>query len=702
MSWLDDERGKSITVNGVNMPDRKNLEFTAPGATSADSEAQNKTSIDLTGLSLPKYDSMSDLRAVNPIDGNVVYTLGYASPADGGSGVWQGVTGVTPGTYSHNGGTVIVPVGGDGSAAWVRDYDGAISVKWFGATGDGSADDTTALQAAIDAVGITLTSLSQSITKSGEVFIPEGDYIINSPLTIYSALAVRGEGPASRLETGGSWTGTEMLQLVKSATGLDRYQAAGVYDLAFTSTETGVAAIRQNTPLVLNSEFVRLYFNCPYGVMLDTYTQKVLIDRLYSYGAIEQFVWLKGNDNVISNIDKEAGTGTSTEAYVLVEEHSLTRSFGNVLTNILLEGTGNANKAYIRLDGCDVCTINGVWGETTISNGWLLDLNNCGAIYVTGHIAFAVQPYRKIRVVDVDELVIEYLTVNSEDRQWRDLFSIDADSHIWIRNLKSRRGLNLHEVGALDVTIDNHYAGERAQSGSPNVALPAVTKFVDGGAENILVNPSFEAGRYGWTFDGSGSVGTEEYIQSEVAVGLMAHWDFTSGSSILYQNVTIPVDLVGQPLTFRVRAKFEGTAGYVQPYTSGVGISTSSGYFAFQHTNFDDGWHELIQTIVPQSSGTLSVGVRTNLATSGDIYLDDASLSYGTVALGATAKFGQIELGSHFGNSITYASAAPTAGTWKVGDIVFSNVPTAGGKVGWVCVTAGTPGTWKAFGGIDP
>jgi len=48
-----------------------------------------------------------------------------------------------------------------------------------------------------------------------------------------------------------------------------------------------------------------------------------------------------------------------------------------------------------------------------------------------------------------------------------------------------------------------------------------------------------------------------------------------------------------------------------------------------------------------------------------------------------------------------YAAAAPTTGTWAVGDLMYNTVPTAGGYVGWVCVTAGTPGTWKTFGAIS-
>jgi hypothetical protein len=46
-------------------------------------------------------------------------------------------------------------------------------------------------------------------------------------------------------------------------------------------------------------------------------------------------------------------------------------------------------------------------------------------------------------------------------------------------------------------------------------------------------------------------------------------------------------------------------------------------------------------------------------------------------------------------------TVAPTTGTWVVGDIVYNSAPTAGGFVGWICTTAGTPGTWKTFGAIS-
>ncbi len=49
----------------------------------------------------------------------------------------------------------------------------------------------------------------------------------------------------------------------------------------------------------------------------------------------------------------------------------------------------------------------------------------------------------------------------------------------------------------------------------------------------------------------------------------------------------------------------------------------------------------------------------------------------------------------------TAAAPATNSGYYQVGDIVFNTTPTAGGFVGWVCVTAGNPGTWKTFGPIS-
>lgn len=49
-----------------------------------------------------------------------------------------------------------------------------------------------------------------------------------------------------------------------------------------------------------------------------------------------------------------------------------------------------------------------------------------------------------------------------------------------------------------------------------------------------------------------------------------------------------------------------------------------------------------------------------------------------------------------------YTAAAPSSGTYVQGDISWNIAPAAGGPPGWMCVTAGSPGTWKAMANLAP
>lgn len=106
--------------------------------------------LDVSGA-LQVVENIDALRSITGNSGRY-YILAkfHTSNGDGGGGSFYWESGAAPGTYVDNGGTVIVPTGGDGSAAWVRDYDGEVNVRWFGAKGDGVSDDTAAVQAALN------------------------------------------------------------------------------------------------------------------------------------------------------------------------------------------------------------------------------------------------------------------------------------------------------------------------------------------------------------------------------------------------------------------------------------------------------------------------------------------------------------------------------------------------------------------------
>ena len=126
-------------------------------------------------------------------------------------------------TSADNGGTVIV--GADGWR-WKRVFDGAASVKWFGAVGNGIADDGPAIQMALN-----------SGTKA--VLLPAGTFKLSAPLDIPSGVRFVGEGRESVLTMTGSATPTiislnakigvsvEAMRLIPQSTG--GATRAGVY-----------------------------------------------------------------------------------------------------------------------------------------------------------------------------------------------------------------------------------------------------------------------------------------------------------------------------------------------------------------------------------------------------------------------------------------------------------------------------------------
>lgn len=100
--------------------------------------------------------------------------LGYYTPADGGGGnfYWDGAS-VEP----DNQGTVI-QVTGVSTGRWKRLYEGAVNLKYFGAKGDGTSNDSVAFQKAVD--------------YSEQVHIPAGTYKCN--VTLNQMFTITGDG----------------------------------------------------------------------------------------------------------------------------------------------------------------------------------------------------------------------------------------------------------------------------------------------------------------------------------------------------------------------------------------------------------------------------------------------------------------------------------------------------------------------------
>lgn len=99
---------------------------------------------------------------------------------DGGGGTFAVKSGDT--STADDGALVLVDSLG---RRWFRVYDGAFNVKWWGAIGDGFADDTAALQACLDALPVF----------RAELYIPAGDYLTGPlELPVIYNFTIKGAG----------------------------------------------------------------------------------------------------------------------------------------------------------------------------------------------------------------------------------------------------------------------------------------------------------------------------------------------------------------------------------------------------------------------------------------------------------------------------------------------------------------------------
>lgn len=120
-----------------------------------------------------QVDTVAALRDLDITRNQRATVLGYYAKGDGGGGPDRyAVTGQPPGTFVDNGGSVITPLGGNGSAAWIWTHSGPINIKWCGGTTDLLVDNAPIIVNSIQN-GTTL------IIPSGDTFAVSGVMITN-------------------------------------------------------------------------------------------------------------------------------------------------------------------------------------------------------------------------------------------------------------------------------------------------------------------------------------------------------------------------------------------------------------------------------------------------------------------------------------------------------------------------------------------
>lgn len=100
-----------------------------------------------------------------------------------------------------------------------------------------------------------------------------------------------------------------------------------------------------------------------------------------------------------------------------------------------------------------------------------------------------------------------------------------------------------------------------------------------------------------------------------------------------------------------------------------------------------DGWGDILGAVVIKNSKIMSnYAISHNIGSTTKTFSESTNVFTNFSLVEGTTKVHSDKM-----------SAPPTTGTWTLGTLIYNTTPTSSGNLGWICTTAGTPGTWTAI-----
>ncbi|MNK86321.1 Pectate lyase superfamily protein [compost metagenome] len=521
---------------------------------------------------------------------------------------------------------------------WKRFFNGFIDPRWFGAVADGVADDTVALQATMNAIP----------TNGGAVFAA-GRYKSNGVVTIAkSNICIHLEGAVFLIgDTGASAT------TVNGATGKVGFHFKEADHIQITGSAEFIGQGVVGTTSLLGVMFDNCDdVSCPAFMRFGS----MALGRVLASCVRGQWGDAQGKD--INGLQTFESPPTSNAGSIEVVSGCSWCVSGDVLgydnekpVRYMSVMSGAPDNTFCRF-GASICEA----VDTDPSTAHALALRssvNCSygpVIASGGSLGVLITQYPTDSAWSVDGNVIESVQGNSASTS----FSVDA--------IVSQETTSPNPIGANTIlAIDASCAGERGisvLSGTLTIGRARLK-----GIANRAVVVSADAGvaklRIGQLqLDGPGATA------SFVSVG---------NGGMFAADI---IDLVNGPsnvggITAAIRYDPAFGSGTLQGVDIGLiryRRNGSAGNFTYAYMDLTNGF---------ESARIGSV--------------DSSDLT-------AHTRFASDSFGAAKGRIL--AATTPTTGTYSVGSLLWNSVPAAAGAPGWVCVTAGTPGVWKAMAAV--
>ena len=538
-----------------------------------------------------------------------------------------------------------------------------VSVKDFGAVGDGVTDDASAIQAALDA--------------SATVFFPVGNYLIVSKIDLNTGNVLNGNGAtitwdasdfANAIE-GTDVTDVEIngLKFVSSvavtaseayAIKLTNVQQAKISDCKTELVNLIIAAASTTTYADVVTDETNPSFNCSADILVEhcivdgpgnvsqasqggiymQYVQRFAIDNCIVKNAGHGIEYIGGDSNPAVNgaVANERKCKHGTISNCVVENVNGGGIWGGMGDGIVVTGCTikTCDDVGIDFEGSNNCTAVGNY-VSDCANGGLTNFFFCRGITFSGN-----------SVTQSDNSYPLYRCYNSS-------------------NSTDNKSVSL--IGNTFVCTDTDVS---------------TVDFANGPAETINIT--------GNTFI---NVVLSVYATNLKYVNII-------GNSILLPTAN-SVALTG----IRLNGVVAGTSNIKNNIVASdvTQPSGSAGIFV----SGDDYNNANVHTIESNTTRGFDVDIKTdNYGTNAGVtvYFNILNNNFG-VPVYTRAESGTstsvVNVANNTFNAQPFPYAVPSTGRWDVGTKIYYVTPTAGGYIGSVCTTAGTPGTWKTFGAIS-
>lgn len=539
-----------------------------------------------------------------------------------------------------------------------------INIKDFGAVGDGTIDDTSSVQSALNYIGAVTaaggTGFRDISTKGYVLLIPAGDYLITDTLYVPSNMTLQGVGMGSKfkfdpssaknfMERKNDNTGGSALNRSNFSMSFENFLVYAASDGGSTSGHDGITigTVNSNT----RSCF---YFE---DVAFSSFKDVFVLDFWYGTAFDLNVVALYGYYNYLLGC-RTRNCKQSVKATAATQITDCSFGVDNAFPPPSI-----ASSVQYAVELARGSVMQGGAIEARCSNALIKTAGNANSIFGVYLEAFTPTP----AMVDCSEYD------NDTGGFFMAGYSYGFTPNVLLQETITRTGSSNLTLGvdlgygACDELEVQH--SSTRQSPSFYEGLPGIAHVSTGGTfatstDSFIGNTSIELSR------GAGTAATANQVAYDFKV---------KKSNKVLSNIWVTA-----------LVKVEGGENNFDIFTFDSVNSTAT---LRPFITFNNGWVLYATYLKRIDNASVTFSARQKVGST------DSSQKVKFTALRVYTN-GLLPIPSAY-KFLEYRTAAPTTGTWLLGDIVYNSSPSAGGYVGWVCTTAGSPGTWKTFGAIS-